>query len=493
MARPLVLPFPARAQTVALSDRSVLLLLLVVGLVLRLYDLGGPEFSMDELSTLGFAALDPGTLVRATSFDSNMKLYYWLMFLWTRLTGLLSDEGVVRLPSALFGVGAAGLLYLLGRQLFSARVGLAAAALLVSNGYHVAKSQEARSYALYSLLVVGSMLLLDQAVRTRQVRWWLALGVVNGLGMLTHYYVALFILVQGLYLLARRDWRALGLFVLSGLVTTLVAVAQIGPLLRGYGTGASARMDAPNLEELAESVLILSGGTPLTLITTVGLTLLGLLVVRKRLPERWWLLVAWLLVPLLLVFLISQVRPMYKVRYVFGVLPALMLLAGLGLARLPSLASALVVAVLAIQAGGAFGMGEPWQRGERWVDAVDNALERSRPGDGWIFLSKVGQYAFEYYGGWGWGADPDAPYDHIFEPLDWSTFGRFNELRSISSFDALTRFAEQHERIWLIQSHDEYAYQVSGSSDQVRRWFGRNGFDETERRFRRIRVVLYRR
>jgi hypothetical protein len=124
---------------------------------------------------------------------------------------------------------------------------------------------------------------------------------------------------------------------------------------------------------------------------------------------------------------------------------------------------------------------------------VAHALERSQPGDGWIFLSKFGQYAFEYYGGWGWGASPDAPYDDIFEPMDWRVFRGFRELRSISSFDALARFSEQHERIWLIQSHDDYPFPVSGSSDQVRRWLGRNGFDETERRFRRIRVVLYRR
>ena len=491
VARLLALPLPARVQAVAWSDRYALVLLLAVSLGLELYDLGGPEFSMDELSTLGFAALDPATLVRATSFDANMKLYYWLMFGWSRLTSLLADEGVLRFPSALFGTAAVGLIYLLGRQLFSARIGLAAAALLATNGYHVAKTQEARSYALYSFLVIAAMLLYDRALRTRQVRWWLALGAVNGLGLLTHYYVAFFVAVQGLYLLVRRDWRCLRLFVLSGVATALVALAQIGPLLRGYGNGASARMDAPSLGELGEAILILSGGTPLALAICVGLVLLGCLSVLGRPPSRWWLVVIWLLMPLLLVFLISQHRPMFKVRYIFGVLPAFMLLAAVGLARLPRPAAVLIVVALAIQAGGAFGLGEPWQRGERWGDAVAHVQSRSQPGDGWIFLSKVGQYAFEYYAGWGWGADPDAPYPDIFDPMDWRTFGRFAELRSISSFEALARFAERHERIWLIQSHDETTYQVDGSSDQVRRWLDRNGFDGGERRFRRIRVILF--
>src|SRR5262249_4009566 len=68
------------------------------------------------------------------------------------------SEFFVRALSVLFAVASIPVIYLLGRHLFTARVGLTAAALLAVNAYHIQYSQDARSYSLMVFLCLASSL-----------------------------------------------------------------------------------------------------------------------------------------------------------------------------------------------------------------------------------------------------------------------------------------------------------------------------------------------
>jgi uncharacterized membrane protein len=88
--------------------------------------------------------------------EVNMVLYYGLLRLWLWVTGLLGvapTEIVMRLPSALFGVATAVVVYLLGRRLFGRIGGLVAGGVYLTNFLQIIMAQMARAYTLQLMLL----------------------------------------------------------------------------------------------------------------------------------------------------------------------------------------------------------------------------------------------------------------------------------------------------------------------------------------------------
>ena len=157
-------------------------------------------------------------------------------------------------------------------------------------------------------------------------------------------------------------------------------------------------------------------------------------------------------------------------------MPAVTLLAGLGLVRLPKPLALGVGALLTVLA-----LSVPWSSfpsvvKENWRDAVRQTASSARPDDGYVFSTKWAQQAFEYYAGWHWGRNPNAPYAHIVEPFDWSqivTYPGYSGPPNLRSFEG---FAAPHPRIWLI---DFGSSSERGNLDPVLDWLTRESYATT--------------
>ena len=122
----------------------------------------GERKPLDESWTVAVVRLDWGAFWKVLShFEANMGLYYCLLRLWVNLG---ESEFVLRSLSALAGVLAVGLVYVLGKRLFDTKVGLIGAALLATNSFHIQYSQEARAYSLMVLLTALSSLFFLRAI-----------------------------------------------------------------------------------------------------------------------------------------------------------------------------------------------------------------------------------------------------------------------------------------------------------------------------------------
>src|SRR5213078_3841336 len=97
-------------------------------------------------------------------------------------------EGMLRLPSAIFGTAAVGMLFLLSRRLFGATAGLVAAGLLALSPFHIAYSQEARAYALFVLLSIASCDLFVRLLERKSPRLEVLYIIVSALMLYTHLY-----------------------------------------------------------------------------------------------------------------------------------------------------------------------------------------------------------------------------------------------------------------------------------------------------------------
>jgi len=137
--------------------------ILVLGLALRLWQLGHWSLWSDEIATLRFARMPLGEIWGA---DTHPPLYYLLMHGW-RLLG--EQETTLRLSSALLSAVTVGLLYGAGRRLGGRAVGRWAGLLQALSPMALTYAQELRMYALLEL--AGALALLGLVALFRRPRW----------------------------------------------------------------------------------------------------------------------------------------------------------------------------------------------------------------------------------------------------------------------------------------------------------------------------------
>jgi 4-amino-4-deoxy-L-arabinose transferase-like glycosyltransferase len=180
------------------------------GAVLRFATLSGQSFWLDEAIAINASRHDVSGLFHSLAHtEGNPPLYFLLLDGWMRVFG--TSEAAVRSLSALFGTATIVLAFAIGRRLATPRIGLVLAALVAFNPLHVWFSQETRPYALLVLLSGLSFLLFAEALeRDRRARVLAAWAAVSGLALATHYFAALVIVPEAVWLLVRvRPWRQL--------------------------------------------------------------------------------------------------------------------------------------------------------------------------------------------------------------------------------------------------------------------------------------------
>src|SRR5262249_37433352 len=130
--------------------------------------------------------------------ESNPPLYYVLAWGWARAFG--RGEVELRFLSALFGMLAVGVGYLIGRELASRRVGLALAALMAFNPMLIWYSQEARSYSLLVLFCALSLWFFVRALkweRGSDLAWW---ALASALALCSHYFAFFAVAIEAVWL-----------------------------------------------------------------------------------------------------------------------------------------------------------------------------------------------------------------------------------------------------------------------------------------------------
>ncbi len=220
--------------------------LTVLAAALRFATLGAQSYHHDEIVTASRVLRDGfGHAMEAVGFsESAPPLYYALAWLWTQLTG--TGEVGLRSLSALAGVATVPVAFLLGAELRGRRAGIAAAAFVAVNPMLLWYSQEARGYALFSLLTAVAALYFVRALDAshgdvpvvrphigRQItgtsgrgRWDLRLwGVFSALALATHYFAIFPLVLEAAWLLRRRGRAAL-----SGLAIAAAAGLALAPL-----------------------------------------------------------------------------------------------------------------------------------------------------------------------------------------------------------------------------------------------------------------------
>lgn len=329
-----------------------LLAILFLALILRLISIHTHPLWYDEafavlFSEKGVSAMLYGTLapVDGGAADIHPLLYYATLNAWMTVVG--QSAIMLRLWSVILGLGTIGFVYLIGKDLFDKRAGLASALVVAVAPFHVQYSQEIRMYSLLGLLLMSATWCFLKARRTGSKRWWIAFGVLAGLAMHTQQLAAFYLVGIGLVpFIARRRSDIIGVILGAGIafVVYLPWLVNIPSQLQKVNSYYwIAPPDGLKLLVTLRSFLSvqLDMPSPASIVAFVGAIFLFLfliiqLVIYVRKPRRKTetdkysiYFVMWLFaMPIVLMWLVSQVQPIYLER---ALLPsALMLYIALG-------------------------------------------------------------------------------------------------------------------------------------------------------------------
>jgi uncharacterized membrane protein len=518
--------YPQRILTLLQRYQSIVIggVLFLAALGFDLYRLGTPSIWFDEAFSVGLARQPLPVLWQIIwGPEPNMELYYLFLHFWLQLTsalGMIPTEFLVRLPSAIFAALSTLALFLFARRFLGLWAAIVATGLYLLNDLQLVYAQQTRAYSLQLLLLCLAWYALFMAftAETHSRRWWLCYIVTATLAFYAQLFSALILVAQvaavAVLLLIPNAWRTqmrkrLLAFVISLLIAGILSTPMI--LTSRHGSKATGWLPVPHLQDISTLFMNIGANSKIFLLLIGALCVLGCLVAllaslrplpkintflsinasedeakrgRQRLPIAIAAL-CWLLLPILLSFVISQGQTrIFSTRYLVTVVPALCLLAGLGVAafRFSIVKAVIAVALLAL----AFHYTPLYYHNaqiEDWRTATSWLVQRYQPGDGMVcYTNSQGcQVSIEYYltrdqseahfdsdtpGAFSWANDGplngQAGYDAAVDPVALAAYGAhhphlFFIVARLSSDDqaAKARAAQQ----WL-DTHYHFVGQI---------------------------------
>jgi mannosyltransferase len=453
-----------------------LLLLLAASAAVRFLCLACKPFWFDECFSVEVARLDRRNFLHLLWWrEANMSLYYLLLRIWLQFG---HTEFFIRSLSVLMGVATLPAIYWLARQLYDRRVALIAAALFAFNAYSVRYSQEARSYALLLLLGTLSSGFLAAFIRDPVRRNRLAYILVSVFAVYAHFYALLLVAAQWVALrrlgtIGGTDQptpsRQLPRAQLSrAWITIALAVSPLLVFVAKTGAGPIRWILRPGLRDVLEFYEHLAGGNNWTLlIVYIAACIAALLPSGKQLWSRtqsWqtWrnhFLLVWLLFPVALTILLSFARPVFLGRYMIFCLPAFLILAAAGVARLrPAwLLGAVLAGILFLGSQGVSFIYANDFDDERdaSVAAAAFMLDHAQPGDAVIFHIAATRIPYEFARSMRAGENTASPsfaaqfgpeilFPHHAAGLDYRDF------TGKPTADFLRTATPSHHRLWIM-------------------------------------------
>jgi uncharacterized membrane protein len=455
-----------RFELTRAKEIAAVSLITLLGAALRAYQIGAQSMWLDELFSVAVARRDWTGVVTATVLgDTNPPLFNLLLHVALRFG---SDEAAARAVSCLFSIATIPLMYAAARRLLDPHASLLSTLAVAMSPLHILFAQEARMYAQLAFFALGAMFFFLRAWRSGHWSNWTRFALMGALAFYTHSLAFLNLLALDVYALTQCDllrvrWRALlasHLFLLVLFAPWLGVLAQQAARVQSGFWGSTP---SP-LVLFATLHLFLFGNTlpeflvPIALFVAIALAAFALFAAVQHVVARradasstLFALVA-VAVPMLALFMVSLIRPLYVERTLLPASIGLYLLLGWAVARAEPRALNVFLGILVIL-GMAISLWhyyfDPTMHKPPMREAA-RALAAQFQADDVIFhTSDSSALAFKYYA-------PDLPNHFLAGDPDYAretTRGRSGRIAGLVPEDADSIIAG-HRRLWLVVTLD---------------------------------------
>ncbi|MBE7554731.1 MAG: glycosyltransferase family 39 protein [Anaerolineales bacterium] len=337
--------------------------LILIGFAIRISFLNDISVSPDERNVIDkFLPVSFGELLTITTMHGFPEHAFANIFIW--LSNQVGGQVfILRWQAVVFAVLTLAVTYKAVQKMLGQNYALAATLLFTFSGYHMLFSHRIRGYSAMIFFAVASTYFLWRGMGahpvTPRARWrdWLLFALISGLSIYNQLFTTTLLATQGIVVavwLLLRAWhqrpRSAGEFfqqqilppLLGGLGGLLVAILLFTPILPQFFRNFVADDShfvvseaslwatlSPYLavfEEYSGSVWPWSW---LLFLLLIGVGLIHLIRIK---PEVAGLLAGWLVLPILLATISQILIPWFYVRerYIVYMLPAFMILAGVG-------------------------------------------------------------------------------------------------------------------------------------------------------------------
>jgi len=326
-----------------IKTNFLFILILLIGIALRIYNLGKYNFWWDEILSIEIAKAMTFWNIAYFGYATASPLFYLLLRFWLHLG---NSEFILRLLPFIFGVLSIPTIYLVGKELFDKKVGLISAFILAISPFHIYYSQELRTYSLVTFLALITIYYLVRILKKNKIFYWVGF-ITSTMLILYSHNIALFLMItvncyfllfykkykilwrnwlisQFIILLLYLPWvkiifvqiwyaKALGCFqgIPTDYLTNFIQIFRIFNL--GY-----------NAKEITHLLIIL---------LFLPLFLFGIWDEEKK--EEIYLLLCWLFIPIIMLTIFSNLMfPLYLVRVLIYISPAYYIIIAYGVSRL---------------------------------------------------------------------------------------------------------------------------------------------------------------
>lgn len=428
---PVVRWLPAFAELETWLGAHVWLWLIPLGFLARLPGMASRPLWYDEAFAVLFSAKGLQGMLRGTlavdggvAADVHPLLYYSILWLWQQVFG--PSPFSVRALSLLFGLGVLILGVLLARQLFGDRVAVWAGLLLAVSPFQVHYSQEARMYSLLAFwLVAATLVVWRRAMEGGPAGRWGLLAFLAAAAQYTHN-LAFSYLVPLALIAFLRGRRRVAIGMLSAGIGAIALYfpwllrlpLQAARVAKGYW------ISSPGMADVVRTLVVFVAGLPVdrrVLPILVAAALLSAAAIAVAVVRTWRRAPAALasgglaVLPVLLMFLVSQWRPVYLDRAMlaagamFTLTLAWALRAGSLRRPLRAVTTAFLVGATALGLWGAYTYrGFPYAP---FAEVGSYLTSRLAPGERVIHANKISALPSIYY-------TPDLPQHYLADPPD---------------------------------------------------------------------------
>ena len=400
--------------------------ILALAFGLRLVALDARPVWYDEAFAILYAARSFGEMLNGTlnqvggaAADVHPLFYYFALHLWM---GVVGDSAfAVRFFSVIFGVATIPIVYRAARELFDGRVALVTALVIAVAPFHIAYSQESRMYAQLGFWSALALWAFVRFWRTSHKRWW-SICVVAGAGALYSHNLAFAVFAAlGAWVIfdaiQTQTTRLLRATVFAGVAMIVLWLPWLFVVPSQFGKIAQAYwVPPPTVVTLVQTLLVFTfdfdnAAPPRALVpfllfgAVLPLVLIAFETARRRrmldqaARAALTFVVTMAIVPIILLFAISQWRSVYIIRALMPAFLWFALLVGWTLVGMPRRVGgvvmlglgALVVAVLPAYYAFADFPRAPFK------EIVQELHDRAQPTDVIVHDNKLSFFPMYYY------------------------------------------------------------------------------------------------